>query len=171
MPPSPIRPTDDAARALARSLIAEARFAALAVAAPDADTSPGAIPLISRVALLMGHDGCPTTLVSTLSAHTGALRRAGQGALLIGEPGPRGDPLTHPRLSLRTRAQFVPRDTPEHATLRAHWLRHRPKSALYIDFADFGFCRFTPLGGSLNGGFGQAFDLTATDLTVPGPDR
>lgn len=158
MPDSPLRPTDDEARALARRLIAEARHAALAVTGED-----GA-PQVSRIALVPGPDGAPLSLVSSLAQHTAALRRDPRAALLIGEPGPRGDPLTHPRLSLQARAAFLPREAPDHAALRAHYLALQPKAKLYIDFADFSLVRFDPAEALLNGGFGRAFRLEAADL-------
>ena len=157
--PSPIRPTDDEARALARSLITGARFATLAVLTPGSGA-----PAVTRIALGTDAAGLPLTLISALSAHTKALHAAPRAGLLVGEPGPKGDPLTHPRLSLDTEAEFVDRATPDHAALRTLWLASHPKAKLYIDFADFSFVRFRPLGAALNGGFGRAFLLTPQDL-------
>ncbi len=156
---SPIRPTDDEARALARRLIAEARFGALGTL----DPATGG-PLVTRIAVGTSADGLPVTLVSDLSAHTRALRANPAASLLVGEPGPKGDPLTHPRLTLRATARFVDQAGAEHTALRARWLESHPKAALYADFADFRFVLLTPLGASLNGGFGRAFELTPDDL-------
>ncbi len=156
---SPIRPTDDEARALARRLLAEARHAALGTL----DPATGA-PVVTRVAVGTTPESLPMTLVSALSAHTRALRANPLASLLVGEPGPKGDPLTHPRLTLHLRASFVARGTPEHDRLRAHWLASHPKSALYADFADFAFVIYEPTGASLNGGFGKAYELTPEDL-------
>ena len=85
-------------------------------------------------------------------------------ALLLGEPGPKGDPLTHPRLMVKARAAFVAQDDPDRATLRDHWLTAHPKAKLYVDFADFGFVRFQPVSVLLNGGFGKAFRIDPTQL-------
>ncbi|MCE8008413.1 pyridoxamine 5'-phosphate oxidase family protein [Aestuariivita sp.] len=156
--PSPIRPTDDAARDLARRLMAQARFCALAVLDHD-----GA-PLTSRIAFGQGPGGAPITLISDLSTHTRALLRDPRCSLLVGEPGTKGDPLTHPRLTLQGTARIVARDTPDHDGMQRNWLEKHPKSRLYIGFADFRFARFTISSGFLNGGFGKAFDLTAQDL-------
>jgi putative heme iron utilization protein len=155
-PADPIRPTDDAARALARELIAGARFAALAVIDPVTSA-----PMVTRIALVPGPDGAPLTLISTLSSHTAALAENPACSLLIGEPGAKGDPLTHPRLTLQARAE--PADK---AALKDHYLRHYPKAQLYYDFADFGLTRFAPLAGLLNGGFGKAYRLQAEDLVL-----
>ncbi len=80
------------------------------------------------------------------------------------EPGPRGDPLNSARLSVSVTAHFVANSDPARTPLRDLWLRDHPKSKLYVDFADFSFVRFEIIGASLNGGFGRAYRLTATDL-------
>lgn len=152
----PIRPTDDEARALARSLIETARFAALAVIDPETRG-----PMVTRIAFVPGPDGVPLSLISTLSSHTRALDAASACSLLIGEPGTRGDPLTHPRLTLQARAE--PTDK---AALKAHYLAHYPKAQLYYDFDDFRLMRFAPVGGLLNGGFGKAFHLRVEDIVA-----
>lgn len=160
MPPqNPIRPTDDEARALAHSLIAQARFGALALT----DAESGA-PYVARIAVGTSPEGQPLTLISSLSHHTTALRANPACALLLGEPGPKGDPLTHPRLSVTARARFIPRDDPVHAILAAHYLKSHPKAQLYIGFGDFSFALFDMTGAHLNGGFGKAFHLNADDL-------
>lgn len=155
----PIRPTDDAARALARDLITTARFAALGVTDPATGT-----PMVTRIALIPGPapDPAPLTLISTLSAHTAALTADPRCSLLIGEPGAKGDPLTHPRLTLQARA--TPADK---AALKAHYLGLYPKAQLYFDFTDFQMIRFAPVEAHLNGGFGKAFRLSAADLAPP----
>jgi len=159
MPREPVAPADPQARTQAQDLLATARLAALAVLEP-----PDNLPFVSRIALGRCPAGLPLSFVSGLALHTRALRANPACCLLIGEPGPKGDPLTHPRLSLRARARFVDRATSEHATLRTHWLAWQPKATLYIDLPDFAFVRFHPLSASLNGGFARAFAFTAADL-------
>lgn len=150
----PIRPTDDTARTLARSLLTGARHGALGVIDP---VTGG--PMVSRVAV--GWDGTDALiLVSTLSAHTTALRSDPRTSLLIGEPGDRGDPLTHPRLTLMTTAHVA-----DKAQGREAWLRDHPKSALYYDFTDFILVRLAITSAHLNGGFGKAYRLSPADLT------
>ncbi|MGR3375205.1 HugZ family pyridoxamine 5'-phosphate oxidase [Salipiger abyssi] len=156
---SPIRPTDDDARALARQLVQTARFGALAVTDPETGA-----PMVSRIAVVPGPDGMPLSLVSDLAFHTKALMANPVCSLLVGEPGPKGDPLTHPRLSLRAEARFVRHGDPDHAALAAHYLRMQPKAKLYIGFTDFSLLRLDILGAHLNGGFGKAFVLSAGDL-------
>ncbi len=158
--PDPLRPADDEALDLTRRILREARFAALAWTDPETGT-----PGISRVALGMSPDGGPVTLISALAPHSAALRAHPDCALLVGEPGAKGDPLTHPRLMIRAKAEFVAADDPGRAALRAHWLADHPKSKLYIDFPDFAFVRLAPASALLNAGFARAFRLGAADLT------
>lgn len=155
MATDPIRPTDDAARAMARALL-DAPTAALAVLLPDG------MPHVTRIALGRDGAGQPLTLVSDLAIHAGAMKADPRVSLMLGEPGPKGDPLTHPRLTLQARA--VPADPEERESLAEGWLRTHPKARLYIGFADFRFVRFQVASAFLNGGFGKAFRLTPDDL-------
>lgn len=156
--PDPVAAADDEARALARSLLA-ADHAALAVIDPT-DGTPG----ISRIAFGLDPQGCPFTLVSSLAPHFAALRTNPACALLLGAPGEKGDPLTHPRLMVKALAQFIAPDAPERSALRDHWLTGHPKARLYVDFADFAFVRLAPVSALLNGGFARAYRLTPGDL-------
>jgi putative heme iron utilization protein len=158
----PTRPADDEARALARKIFSAARHGALAYA-ESATGRPG----IGRIALATAPDGVPLTLVSDLAQHSIGLRTQADCALMVGEPGDRGDPLTHPRLMIAARAVFVDRDSADHRMLRLHWLARHPKAKLYVDFADFRFVRLEPVSALLNAGFGRAFRLTAEDLRPP----
>ena len=155
----PLLPADAAARAQARALLSEAGFGALAFTDPETGT-----PGISRIAVGLDAAGGPVTLISSLSAHHAALRHSPLAALMVGEPGPKGDPLTHPRLMIRVEAQFVDRSDPSHAALRLQWLATHPKAKLYVDFGDFGFVRLVPQSAFLNGGFGRALRLVPDDL-------
>jgi putative heme iron utilization protein len=158
----PIRPADDDAIRLARGLMADARSMSLAVLGADGG------PQVTRAAFGLDPDGAPLSLVSQLSDHTGALLRDPRCSLLIGEPGPKGDPLTHPRLTLQARAGMIAHDDPGYAPLADHWLRTHPKAKLYIGFTDFAFVRFAVSAGALNGGFGRAYRLGLADLGLPG---
>ncbi|MGR3320380.1 MAG: pyridoxamine 5-phosphate oxidase [Pseudooceanicola sp.] len=155
----PIRPTDDKARTLARGLLRDATFAALGVIAPGTGA-----PMVSRVALATAPDRRPVSLISDLSAHAAALKANPAASLLVGEPGDRGDPLTHPRLTLQCRASFLRHGEAGHADLAAHYVALRPKATLYADFADFFYALFDIDSAFLNGGFGKAYRLTAADL-------
>ena len=150
----PVQPLDSEAREMADRLLREATFGALAVIDPETGA-----PSVTRVALGTDHNGDPVSLISRLATHFAAIEADDRCALLIGEPGDKGDPLAHPRMTLYCTATFVHKEDPEHSALRDHYLSTHPKSKLYIDFPDFSFVRFTINGGLLNGGFGKAFRL------------
>ncbi len=156
--PSPIRPTNDEARQIARDLIKHAHFGSLAVLHPDTS-----LPHVTRIAIGTNLSGKPLTLISDLAFHTAALRQNPNCSLLLGEPGAKGDPLTHPRITLLCKARFLSRSAPDHIQIRAHYLTHQPKAKLYVDFADFNFTLFEIQSASLNGGFGKAYSLSAKD--------
>jgi len=149
----PINPTDDDARALALSLLQDARFGALAVTHPHTQT-----PYVARVAMIW-EDGALFTLISTLSTHTRALQQATRCAALIGEPGAKGDPLTHPRMTVTAQAHLA-----DKAAMKTRWLAAIPKAQLYYNFTDFLLFRLTVQSIDLNGGFGKAFKLSPDDL-------
>ncbi|MBF9035003.1 pyridoxamine 5-phosphate oxidase [Rhodobacterales bacterium HKCCE2091] len=155
-PEDPFRETDDEARNLARSLLAAARHGALGVIDPASGR-----PSVTRVALAPHDRGAVLTLVSTLAPHTAALSAHPPCSILIGEPGPKGDPLTHPRLTIAADAEEA-----DKSALKAHYLSANPKAGLYYDFADFRMFRLVPVSALLNGGFGRAYRLTADDLSA-----
>lgn len=158
--PSPLRTTDDEARRLARGLLTGARIAALAVTDPEHGG-----PYVSRIAFALTPEGECLTLISDLSYHARALRADPRSALLVEEPREKGDPLTHPRLSLRTTARTVD-DASERARHREVWLKLHPKAKLYADFTDFRYVKFEIHGGHLNAGFGKAYSLSKNDFRV-----
>lgn len=160
---NPIRETDAEARALGHRLLDEARFGALAVCEPSTG-----VPHVTRIAVARTPDGQPLTLISDLSTHTKALKADPVCSLLVGEPGDRGDPLTHPRMTLVCTATFTSHGDPGYAPLRSHYLQTHPKAKLYIDFADFSFATLQVTRADLNGGFGKAFQLTPADLGLTG---
>lgn len=150
---NPINETDAAAIAQARGLLHAARFGALAVLHPETGT-----PHVSRVALLWA-EGRLLTLISSLSIHTRALQATPACAVLIGEPSGKGDPLTHPRITITARAGIT-----DKSEQKDRWLSAMPKATLYYDFADFGMFALTPTEAHLNGGFGKAYYLSPDDL-------
>jgi putative heme iron utilization protein len=157
----PIRPTDEAARELARELLSDARHAALGTI----HAGTGA-PHVTRIAFGLDGMGNALTLVSDLATHSRGMRADPRASIMIGEPGPRGDPLIHPRLTLQTRAQFISHEDPVHRSLRRVWLTDHPKSQLYVDFADFHFVVLQVESADLNAGFGKAFHLLREDLRL-----
>lgn len=162
-PASVIRPTDDEARRLARTLLRGARFGALAVLEPVTGH-----PFSSRVLIGTDVDGIPIMLASTLSGHTRGVIADPRCSLLVGEPG-KGDPLAWPRLTVLADAERVESDTESHSRIRARFLRRHPKSSLYADFQDFSFFRLVPKSANLNGGFGKAYGILGDDLFINSP--
>ncbi|MCF8470077.1 MAG: HugZ family protein [Parvibaculum sp.] len=153
--------TSEEVRHLAKMLIRTARYGALAVLEPGTGR-----PVTARTGCAADMDGTPFILISTLSAHTTALQGDPRCSLLLGEPG-KGDPLAHPRISLIARAVRVDKDSESHARLRGRYLARHPKAGLYVDFPDFAFFRIEIERAFLNGGFGKAHDLTASDIVLP----
>lgn len=149
----PINPTDEDARKLAQKLLHQTRFGALAISHPATSA-----PYAARVAMLWAGDAL-LTLVSTLSLHTKALQTNPACAALIGEPEGKGDPLTHPRMTVVCQAELA-----DKAVLKAHWLAAIPKAKLYYDFTDFQMYRLKPTEAHLNGGFGKTYHLSPDDL-------
>ncbi len=155
-----VQPAGDSAIALARSLLRTARYAALATL----DPATGA-PVASRVATATDTDGTPIILISTLAPHTGALKANSSCSLLVGEPG-KGDPLAHPRMTLKCRADFVTRESDAGRRARRRYLNRHPKAALYADFADFSFVFLNVQSAGLNGGFAKAYALSTDHLLL-----
>jgi len=156
--PDPVQPADAEARTLARLLLTLGH-AALAWTDPDTGT-----PGISRIAFARDPAFGLLTLVSGLAPHFRALRDRPACALMLGEVGDKGDPLTHPRLMIRAEAAFVAADDPARPLMRSRWLERNPKAAIYIDLPDFAFVRLTPVSALLNGGFARAFRISPEDL-------
>lgn len=157
-----LRPTDDEAIRLARTLIRSARHGAIAVLEPGTGW-----PLASRVAVATDHDGAPLILISGLAAHTGAIEADPRCSLLLGEPG-KGDAMAHARITVSCIAGKVAKDDPRHPRIEWRFLSRNPKSRLYAGLGDFAFYRLEPQRASLNGGFGRAYALTREDLLTTG---
>lgn len=119
--------------------------------------------MVTRVSVATINGGLHA-LMSDLAAHSQALRSNSACSLLVGEPGEKGDPLVHPRITLYAHAQFL--ESPMKENLRSAYLQRHPKAGLYYDFTDFRLVRFDISHADLNGGFGKAYKLKAEDLTV-----
>jgi heme iron utilization protein len=156
--PDPVAPANAEARVLARNLLALGH-AALAWTDPETST-----PGISRIAFADDPQAGPLTVISALAPHFRALTTSPDCAVMLGEVGEKGDPLTHPRLMIRASAVFLAGDDPGRAALRDRWLSRSPKAGIYLDLPDFAFVRLIPQSALLNGGFARAFRLTPEDL-------
>jgi putative heme iron utilization protein len=155
---SVLRPIDDDARALARSLVRATPTASLATLDPL-----DGVPFGSLVTVATDLDASPLLLVSELSSHTQGLRADARCSLLLTRPGA-GDPLAHPRLTLIARAEFLDRESEDGIRARRRFLGRHAKAALYADFGDFHFVRLRPQRASLNGGFGRAYEMQPSDF-------
>lgn len=156
--PDPVAAATAEARTLARQLL-QVGHAALAWTDPETAT-----PGISRIAFADDPRAGPMTLISGLAPHFAALRTTPDCALMVGEVGDKGDPMTHPRLMIRARAVFLAASDPDRPALRDRWLARNPKARVYVDLPDFAFVRLIPQSALLNGGFARAFRLTPEDL-------
>jgi putative heme iron utilization protein len=151
-------PADFDARGLAKSLLRTTRASALATI--DRNTGH---PFASLVNVATDVDGTPLILISRLSTHTANLEDDGRASLLFASVG-RGDPLAYPRLTVLGTFIPVARQDAREPRLRRRFLTRHPKSELYAGFADFSFWQLEVVSGHLNGGFGRAADLKASDL-------
>lgn len=158
-PASPIRPTDDQARAMAHSILAAVRYGALATVDP-VDRAP----MATKIAVGFAPDQGAFAYLSDLAQHTRNLCQNPDVSVLLETSADKGDPMNAPRLTLMAKARRVDRDTPAHDRLRGLYLNQFPKAKLYIGFTDFAFYRFDLAKAHLNGGFGKAFVLTPADL-------
>lgn len=146
------------ARVMAKTLLRATRGGALATI--DRNTGH---PFASLVNVATDVDGSSLILVSQLSTHTANLDIDGRASLLLASVG-RGDPLAYPRLTVLGTFTPIAREDPREARLRRRFLARHPKSELYAGFADFSFWRLEIVSAHLNGGFGRAADLKASDV-------
>lgn len=149
---------DDAAIELAKTLVRDARSGALAVI----DPASGA-PSVSRVGVATDLQGMPLILVSTLAPHTKAIIADPRCSLLVGEPG-KGDPLAHPRASVRCNAIQLAVGSDSYLQCKFRYLEQRPKAKLYADFSDFLLFRLEPVSVILTAGFGRAFQIDGRQI-------
>lgn len=152
-----LRPVDDTARRLGKTLLRGARYASLATLDPT-DGSPWA----SRVNIATTMGGDIVFLISSLSGHFTNLEADQRCSFLVGEPG-KGDALAHPRMTLIGRAEKLA-NGPERDLQAGRYAMRHPKSALYSGLSDFALWRFKTARVSLNGGFGKAYAPTAADI-------
>jgi heme iron utilization protein len=147
-------------KAVAKTLLRATRAGALATI----DRNTG-YPFASLVNVATDSDGAPVILISRLSTHTANLEAAGRASLLLASSG-KGDPLSHPRLTVIGVFGRVAREDPSEPRLRRRFLARHPKSELYAGFGDFAFWQLGVVSAHLNGGFARAADLQAGDVTT-----
>jgi heme iron utilization protein len=114
-------------------------------------------PIATLVTFAMA-DKTPLLLLSKLSNHRVNVENDNRASLLIAKSG-KGDPLAYPRVSLIGKV-FLAKKT----DYREIYLAQNPKSALYIDFADFDIFTFNVETVQYNGGFGRAMTLDYAEV-------
>jgi putative heme iron utilization protein len=124
-----------------------------------ADRDGAKYPFVSLVIPALGDDGCPLLLLSDLSDHVRNLNGDSKASLLFDGTAGRGEPLTGPRVTLLGEVAVTGA-----ATDRETYLARQPSAALYADFTDFRFYRFTPREALLVAGFGRIHRLSDSDL-------
>lgn len=139
---------------IARRLLRITRDGALATLDPTGH------PLVTRTVVATDLEGAPLLMASKLSLHTRNMEADPRVSLLLAQDG-KGDPLSHPRLTLVGRIGAV-----EEPFLRERFLRRNPKSKLYAGLPDFKVYRLEVTGVHLNGGPGRAEGLTADALLL-----
>ncbi|MCZ8375425.1 MAG: DUF2470 domain-containing protein [Beijerinckiaceae bacterium] len=155
----PRQPADFEPLALARELLRTARAGSLGTV-----EAASGFPMVTLTSVATDYDGCPLILTSRLSHHTQNLLADPRGSLLLSRPG-KGDPLAHPRLSLRVVAE--PAGEPR---VRSRFLARNPKAKVYVDFPDFLFFRLVPQAMHLNGGFARAYSGAAAPILASAAD-
>ena len=140
---------------MAKGLLRGISAGALATLAPATNH-----PFASMVSVASAMDGAPLLLLSDLALHSKHLKTVDRMSLLLAAQS-RGNPMIHPRLTLVGTARKI-----SDPLAKARFLRRHPKAALYADFADFAMAAVTIESGHLNGGFGRAATLSATDVIV-----
>ena len=142
--------------AIARELLAECRWGALATLRSD-----GA-PFSSLVAVA-ADDGAPILLLSGLAAHTRNLVGDPRASLLLTDVAGGAGPFTAKRLTLVGAAAVA--SDPEAA---AAFLAGHPSAGKFARFADFVFYRFRAEAAHLVAGFGKIVDLPPEALVDRG---
>ena len=139
----------------ARHLLRTVRSGALATLTQEGG------PYASLVSIATLPDGSPVLPLSTLAVHTQHLLADPRCSLLLESDG-KGDPLTHPRLTVTALAVRASDD--ERVAWRTRFLRRHPKAEIYVDFGDFSFWRLQVTAARIIGGFGRIHMLSAADL-------
>jgi putative heme iron utilization protein len=128
----------------ARTLVAANRHAVLATVNPDG------YPYSSIVAYAALENGDMLLLLSQLAEHTKHIADNPQASFFLHDKLGLDDPLAEPRLSLLGKVQPA-----AEVTFRQRFLELHRAAAIYIDFADFAFYRFTPETLYYIAGFGR----------------
>ncbi len=157
---NPVRKTDDEAIKLTENLLAETKYASLAV-----NDMASEFPLVSRIAACFSPKTGLFFAGSDLSLHSKCLVQDQKCSLMLGEPG-KGDGLAYARITFVGETSRMANDDERRSMYRGVFLQTHPKAELYIDFGDFGFYPVSLKRAYLNGGFGKAYHLDEADFSL-----
>lgn len=159
---------DDSLSPVLRRLLLNRSTAALA-------TLRAGRPAASMIpfAVHVGPDGLRlVTHVSGLSAHTREMRAAAEvGLLVTAAESPGTMPQELPRVSIEARAEFIPSDHPDHATLADAYLARFPDTAPFFRLGDFTIVAFRPETARFVAGFARAVTLSPEALAAAVAER
>ena len=113
-------------------------------------------------------EGCPIFLISNMAMHTQNLKADSRASLFVAQTVNDGDPLGAARATVMGQAEPVPAD--EIASAREQYLARHENSRYWVDFADFGFFRLSPVDLYYVGGFGVMGWIMAEDYKLASPD-
>jgi putative heme iron utilization protein len=120
-------------------------------------------PCVTLVNIARTHQDEILLCLSGLSLHTQNLIHDARVSLLLVKSG-KGDPLTHPRLSVFGEA--IPLGSPDdHPEQRECFLKTHPKAKIYMPLPDFRFWQVKITSAHLNGGFARAANFDAGQLS------
>jgi putative heme iron utilization protein len=143
----------------ARTLVAANRHAVLATVNSDG------YPYSSTVAYAALENGDMLLLLSQLAEHTKHINQDARASFFLHDYLGLADPLAEPRLSLIGKVETESNDA-----FRQRFLEVHPTAAVYVDFTDFAFYRFTPETLYYIAGFGRMGWADAPAYQAADPD-
>jgi len=105
--------------------------------------------------------------VSGLATHTRDMRSSPDVCLMMMAPETdEVPPQALPRVSISGQAEFIAKDDPEHAMLKAAYLGKFPEAADLFQLGDFSIVAIEPTSARFVAGFARAMTLSAESLTA-----
>ena len=105
--------------------------------------------------------------VSGLATHTRDMRSSPDVCLMMMAPETdEVPPQALPRVSISGQAEFIAKDDPEHAMLKAAYLEQFPEAADLFQLGDFSIVAIEPTSARFVAGFARAMTLSAESLTA-----
>lgn len=105
--------------------------------------------------------------VSGLATHTRDMRSSPDVCLMMMAPETdEAPPQALPRVSISGQAEFIAKEHPEHAMLKAAYLGKFPEAADLFQLGDFSIVAIEPTSARFVAGFARAMTLSAESLTA-----